>query len=86
MPGDLYDETPEHGVPVVRGAAQFARRPLSPAETGHYNYGPNYPGINTDAAGSYHPEEVRPVPQKYVGDRRSLYGRKPTSPGLVTSQ
>ncbi len=86
VPGDLYEETPEFGVPQVKGVPLYARKPLSPAETGHYNYGPNFPGINTDAAGSYYPEEVRPVPQKYVGDRRSLYGRKPTtSPAAVTS-
>ena len=66
VPGDLYDEAPEHGVPVVRGAAQFARRPLSPAETGHYNYGRRWPGINTDASGSYHRSEVLPTPQQYV--------------------
>jgi hypothetical protein len=66
IPDDLYDDVPEHGVPVVRGAAQFARRPLSPAETGHYAYGRRSPGINTDASGSYHREEVLPVPQTYV--------------------
>src|SRR5437588_5860562 len=33
IPDDLYAETPEHGFPRTRGAAQFARRPLSPAET-----------------------------------------------------
>jgi hypothetical protein len=66
VPDNLYDETPEHGVPVVRGAAQFARRPLSPAETGHYNYGRRWPGINTDASGSYHRQEVLPTPQDYV--------------------
>ena len=66
VPDDLYDEVQEHGVPVVRGAAQFARRPLSPAETGHYHYGRRSPGINTDASGSYHREEVLPRPQTYV--------------------
>jgi hypothetical protein len=84
VPDDLYEETPEFGVPQVKGVPLYARKPLSPAETGHYNYGPNYPGINTDAAGSYHPEEVRPVPQKYVADRRTLYARKPVSPAIVT--
>lgn len=72
VPEDLYDDVPEPGVPQVKGVPQFARGPLSPAETGHYNYGPNFPGINTDAAGSYLPEEVRPQPQRYVGDRRTL--------------
>lgn len=66
VPSDLYEEQPEHGVPVVRGAAQFARRPLSPAETGHYNYGRRWPGMNTDASGSYHRGEVLPTPQQYV--------------------
>jgi hypothetical protein len=66
VPDDLYDEAPEHGVPVVRGAAQFARRPLSPAETGHYAYGRRSPGMNTDASGSYLRNEVLPRPQTYV--------------------
>jgi hypothetical protein len=66
VPDDLYDEVPEHGIPVVRGAAQFARRPLSPAETGHYAYGRMSPGMNTDASGSYHRNEVLPRPQTYV--------------------
>lgn len=66
LPNDLYDEVPDVGIPTVRGRAQFARRPLSPAETGHYNYGKNWPGINTDASGSYHREEVLPIPQDYV--------------------
>jgi hypothetical protein len=66
IPDDLYDDVPEYGVPVVRGAAQFARRPLSPAETGHYAYGRRSPGMNTDASGSYHRGEVLPRPQTYV--------------------
>jgi hypothetical protein len=66
IPDDLYDEVLEHDVPVVSGVAQFARRPLSPAETGHYHYGRRSPGINTDASGSYRREEVLPVPQTYV--------------------
>jgi hypothetical protein len=70
----------------VKGVPLFARGPLSPAETGHYNYGPNFPGINTDAAGSYRPEEVRPVPQKYVADRRSLYKSRKDLPTPVASQ
>ena len=68
MPADLYDEEPETTVPVVRGAPQFASRPLSPAETGHYNYGRRSPGINTDASGSYHRNEVQPRPADYVVD------------------
>ena len=66
IPDDLYEDVPEHGVPVVSGAAQFARRPLSPAETGHYAYGRRSPGMNTDASGSYHRSEVLPRPQTYV--------------------
>jgi hypothetical protein len=66
IPDDLYDDVQEHGVPVVRGAAQFARRPLSPAETGHYAYGRRSPGMNTDASGSYFRSDVLPRPQTYV--------------------
>jgi hypothetical protein len=67
VPEDLYEETPEPGVPqVFSGVPKFAKRPLSPAETGHYHYGRRWPGINTDAAGSYHREEVLPIPQKLV--------------------
>ncbi len=80
VPTDLYDESPDLGVPHVAGVPQFARGPLSPAETGHYNYGPNFPGINTDASGSYFRDEVRPQPQRYVGDRRSLYVNRKSQP------
>ncbi|HTI15600.1 MAG TPA: hypothetical protein VL461_13715 [Dictyobacter sp.] len=80
VPADLYDEEPVHGFPRVNGVPLFAHDPLSPAETGHYNYGPNFPGINTDAAGSYRPEEVRPIPQKYVADRKSLYLNRKSLP------
>ncbi len=66
IPDDLYEDVPEHGFPVVRGAAQFARRPLSPAETGHYAYGRRSPGMNTDASGSYQRSDVLPRPQTYV--------------------
>ena len=66
IPDDLYEDVPEHGVPVVSGAAQFARRPLSPAETGHYAYGRRGPGMNTDASGSYQRVDVLPRPQTYV--------------------
>jgi len=78
VPDNLYDDVPEYGVPTVKGVPMFAHGPLSPAQTGHYNYGPNFPGINTDAAGSYRPEEVRPIPQEYVSERRNIYAnRKP---------
>ena len=67
VPEDLYDDPPELGVPqVFSGVPKFAKRPLSPAQTGHYNYGRRWPGINTDAAGSYHRDEVVPIPQKLV--------------------
>ncbi len=67
VPDDLYNDVPEPGVPqIFSGVPKFAKRPLSPAETGHYHYGRRWPGINTDAAGSYHREEVLPIPQKLV--------------------
>lgn len=67
VPDDLYDEVPEEGVPqVFSGVPKFGKRPLSPAQTGHYHYGRRWPGINTDAAGSYHRDEVLPIPQKLV--------------------
>lgn len=73
VPDDLYEDTQDYGVPRITGTALFGRGPLSPAETGHYNYGPNYPGMNTDASGSYHLEEVAPKPQRYVSERRKTY-------------
>jgi hypothetical protein len=83
VPDDLYEESADPGIPQVKGVPLFARGPLSPAETGHYNYGPNFPGINTDAAGSYFPEEIRPVPQKYVGERRNVYNTRKNIPPRV---
>src|SRR5436305_4826853 len=50
VPDDLYIESPEPGITDLSGVAQFSRGPLSPAQTGHYNFGKHYPGINTDAA------------------------------------
>lgn len=86
VPDDLYEETPDEGIPLVKGVPQFARGPLSPAETGHYNYGPNFPGINTDASGSYTHGDVRPTPQRYVADRRKLYATgKKLPPKAVSS-
>jgi len=69
VPDDLYVEEPEPGVPDVSGVAQFAVGPLSPAETGHYNYGRHWPGMNTDASGSYPRDEVLPRPQRYVREK-----------------
>ncbi len=83
IPDDLYDEVPEHGVPIVSGAAQFARRPLSPAETGHYAYGRRSPGINTDASGSYLRNEVLPRPQTYVTE--DMYTTDKPIPSRVIS-
>ena len=69
VPDDLYIEQPEFGVPDVSGVAQFARGPLSPAETGHYHYGRRGPGMNTDASGSYRSNEVLPKPQRVVREK-----------------
>jgi hypothetical protein len=71
LPDDLYHESPEMGLPHVTGVPQFGLKPLSPAETGHYNYGRRWPGMNTDASGSYHREEVLPKPQRVVDERGS---------------
>lgn len=80
IPDDLYNETLDADLSRVTGVPLFARGPLSPAETGHYNYGPNYPGINTDASGSYQRDYVVPAPSKYVGERRKVAVRKKTLP------
>ncbi len=85
VPNDLYFDAPDPGRPALTGVPMFARGPLSPAETGHYNYGPNSPGMNTDASGSYHREEVVPAPQRYVGERRKLYATSRPIPPRVTS-
>jgi hypothetical protein len=85
VPEDLYRAAPESGFPRVRGVPQFARGPLSPAETGHYNYGPNYPGINTDASGSYDREYVTPTPQNYVGERRKIFATSRPIPARAIS-
>lgn len=66
VPDDLYHEPPEPELPRVTGVPLVGLKPLSPAETGHYNYGRRWPGINTDASGSYRREEVMPIPQNDV--------------------
>jgi len=66
VPDDLYHESPEMGIPRVTGVPLVGLKPLSPAETGHYNYGRRWPGMNTDASHSYHHEEVMPIPQRVV--------------------
>jgi hypothetical protein len=73
VPDDLYLIGQEEPRAKVDGTPQFGRRPLSPAETGHYNYGPNYPGINTDAANSYPRQDVQQFPQRYVATRKKVY-------------
>lgn len=84
VPNDLYEEAPDAGRPVLNGVPLFASGQLSPAQTGHYNYGPNSPGINTDASGSYHREEVAPSPQRYVGERRKTYAARKTVPTTIS--
>ncbi len=85
VPADLYDEMPEPERSMPTGVPMFAKGPLSPAETGHYNFGPNYPGINTDASGSYRREEVVPRPDRYVGERRKKYATEKAIPPRVAS-
>jgi hypothetical protein len=71
VPDDLYRESPEMELPRVTGVPLFGHKPLSPAETGHYNYGRRWPGMNTDASHSYHREEVLPIPQQVVDEKGS---------------
>lgn len=82
VPDDLYNDVAEFEVPQTTGVPMLANDSLSPAETGHYNYGPNFPGINTDASGSYRRDEVMPVPQQYVSDwkRRRSYAADKINP------
>ena len=44
----------------ISDVSSLGLSPLTPAQTGHYHYGPHSPGINTDAGGSYTPAEVDP--------------------------
>jgi hypothetical protein len=44
----------------ISDVSSLGLTPLTPAETGHYHYGPHSPGINTDAGGSYTHAEVDP--------------------------
>ncbi len=86
VPDDLYENAPVQGQPDLSGVAQFSRGPLSPAQTGHYNYGRHSPGINTDASGSYHREEVQPVPQQYVGESTEIFTtEEPIEPRDISS-
>ncbi|HEX4205024.1 MAG TPA: hypothetical protein VHZ51_12680 [Ktedonobacteraceae bacterium] len=75
IPDDLYEEAPDFALPQVTGVPLFASKPLSPAETGHYNYGPIYPGINTDASGSFQRQDLTIKPQSFVSERKKKYKR-----------
>ena len=44
----------------ISDVSSLGMSPLTPAETGHYHYGPHSPGMNTDAGGSYTHAEVDP--------------------------
>ena len=66
VPDDLYHEAPEMEIPRVTGVPLVGLKPLSPAETGQYNYGRRWPGMNTDASHSYRRDEVMPAPQRVV--------------------
>ena len=44
----------------ISDVSSLGLSPLTPAETGHYHYGPHSPGINTDAGGSYTHAEIDP--------------------------
>ena len=62
-PAGLYHIPKRSGgtaFPDISGAAWLGKHPPTPAETGHYHYGPRGPGINTDASGSYAPHEIDP--------------------------
>ncbi len=62
-PSELYHVPRPAGAtvfPDISGASQLGKYPPTPAETGHYHYGPLGPGINTDASGSYAPYEIDP--------------------------
>lgn len=44
----------------ISDVSSLGMSPPTPAETGHYHYGPHSPGINTDAGGSYTQAEIDP--------------------------
>jgi hypothetical protein len=63
VPSELYHVPRPSGAttfPDISGASRLGKYPPTPAETGHYHYGPLGPGINTDASGSYAPYEIDP--------------------------
>ena len=65
-PSELYHvPRPSGGTvfPDIGGTSRLGKFPPTPAETGHYHYGPLGPGINTDASGSYAPYEIDPYGQ-----------------------
>ena len=63
----------------ISDVSSLSMSPLTPAQTGHYHYGPHSPGINTDAGGSYTHAEIdprgrlrdRPVKLYITGERLS---------------
>jgi hypothetical protein len=66
VPSELYHVPRPSGAvvfPDISGASRLGKFPPTPAETGHYHYGPLGPGINTDASGSYAPYEIDPYGQ-----------------------
>ncbi|MFL5661654.1 MAG: hypothetical protein ACJ8BW_09915 [Ktedonobacteraceae bacterium] len=63
VPSELYHvPRPSGGTAFadISDASWLGKSPPTPAETGHYHYGPLGPGINTDASGSYAPYEIDP--------------------------
>ncbi len=63
VPSELYHVPRTSGAtvfPDISDASWLGMYPPTPAETGHYHYGPLGPGINTDAGGSYAPHEIDP--------------------------
>ena len=63
VPGELYRvprPSSATAFPDISDASLLGKYPPTPAETGHYHYGPLEPGINTDAGGSYAPHEIDP--------------------------
>lgn len=63
VPSELYHVSRPSAAtafPDISGASRLGKYPPTPAETGHYHYGPLGPGINTDASGSYAPYEIDP--------------------------
>lgn len=84
VPGELYHVPQPSGAtafPDISGVSLLGKYPPTPAEAGHYHYGPLGPGINTDAGGSYTPHEIDPYgrlmdrPVKLHVTGKGVYGR-----------